>query len=145
QETHRHRVARLLANARAAVERGGQLTGHMLAFARRREAVLQPMDVSAAIRAMDPCCAARRARSWWLRYVWKCRGTPPTTGGGFDACEFRKHCARRHEMGLGTEDALGCRFDPVTLSGWRPVQARPLRHARELPAERVCPTALARR
>jgi signal transduction histidine kinase/ActR/RegA family two-component response regulator len=47
------RAVRLLATARKSATRGAQLTAHMLAFARRQEVALRPVDIAAAIRSMD--------------------------------------------------------------------------------------------
>jgi two-component system NtrC family sensor kinase len=47
------RAERLLATAQQAAKRGAQLTAQMLAFARRKDIAVQPVDVNAVIRGMD--------------------------------------------------------------------------------------------
>jgi PAS domain S-box-containing protein len=51
--TKEERTARLAANAATAVERGAKLTGQLLAFSRTQRLALRPVDVNAAIDAMQ--------------------------------------------------------------------------------------------
>ena len=55
---HDDRVGRLVASARAAVERGARLTGQLLAFSRSQNLSLQAMDINERVSGMSELLAA---------------------------------------------------------------------------------------
>jgi two-component system NtrC family sensor kinase len=62
------RSTRLLQNAAEAAKRGAKLTAQMLAFSRKQEITLRPIDVNAVIRGMDELLRRTLGFSVHIRY-----------------------------------------------------------------------------